>query len=123
VCWPLLQPLLDGPVLFEHKGLLFIAARHDVGDGRRRTGLWQVIEADQDVSPIADLPTSMGDTGSPGVTRLDDDTFLLTFHTTSALDPRVVALGHEPTENEALGGLAADLQAVRLDMRKIPAGR
>ena len=123
-CWSVTAPLLEAPVLFEQKGLLFVIARHDVGEGKRRTGLWQVVEADQALSPIADLPTSQGDTGAPGLVRLDEGRLLLTFHTTSALDPKVQALGHEPTLIEAQSQqFAADVQAVRLDLRKAAIGQ
>lgn len=123
-CWTVAGLGLDGPLLFEHKGLLFVSARHDVGNGRRRTGLWQLLEVDQSVSLIADLPSSMGDTGAPGLIMLDADRALLSFHTTSALDPKVAALGHEPTALEAQGqGFAADVQAVTLYLPAAAAGR
>ena len=48
---------------------------------------------------------------------------LLTFHSTSALDPRVVALGHEPTEVETQSvAMAADVLAVELYMPSAAAG-
>ncbi|MBS2024362.1 MAG: hypothetical protein JST92_18335, partial [Deltaproteobacteria bacterium] len=122
-CWSTTSFLVDAPVLFEQKGALYVAARRDVGT-LRRTSIFEVAEADEDLQLVADLPGTQGDTGSPGITRLDANRLLLTYHSTSTLDARVQALGHEPTVLEAEShGYATDVMAVQVDMRNIPAGR
>lgn len=123
-CWSVAGRHVDAPVLFEWNGVLFVAGRHDTGSGRKRTAIWQVLEDDHDLSLIADVPQGFGDTGAPGVVLLDRDHALLTFHTTSPVDARVQALGHEPTEVEAQSlGLPADVLSVVLSMPSAAAGR
>lgn len=123
-CWSVAGARVDGPALFEYGSVLYLAGRREVGGGRARTSVWQVLEADKDLSLIADVTSSFGDTGAPGVVALDDSHALLTFHTTSALDPGVTALGHEPTLVEAESqGFASDVFSVVLYMPSAAAGR
>jgi hypothetical protein len=122
-CWSVPGSPVESPVLFEWHGVLFVAGKRNVGNGRMRTAVWQVLEDDHALSPIADVPASFGDTGGPGVVQLDGERALLTFHSTSALDPRVAALGHEPTEVETQSSaMAADALAVELYMPSAAAG-
>jgi hypothetical protein len=122
-CWSVSGSPIESPVLFEWSGLLFVAGKRNVGNGRMRTSIWQVIEDDHALSPVADVPASFGDTGGPGVVQLDKERALLTFHTTSALDPRVAALGHEPSEVETQSvAMAADVLAVELYLPSAAAG-
>ena len=128
-CWSVPGLLVDSPALFEYApdgapALLLFAAKHDIGGGKRRTGLWQVLEGDQGALFLADLPTSQGDTGAPSVLPLDASHALLAFHSTSPLDPKVIALGQEPSELQAQSGaFAADVFAVELDLGKATGGR
>lgn len=123
-CWSVAGQRVDGPALFEWNGVLFVAGRHDVGGGRKRTAIWQVLEDDHGLSLIADVAQSFGDTGGAGVVPLDTEHALLTFHSTSSLDPKLGSLGHEPTEVEAQSmGLATDVLAVQLYMPAAAAGR
>ena len=129
-CWSVGNLVVDSPALFEYvpdgasQGLLLFAAKHDIGEGKRRTGIWQVLDTDQGALLIADLPGSQGDTGAPSVLPLDAGHALLLFHSTSPLDAKVIALGTEPTEVQAQGGaFAADVFAVQLDLGKATAGR
>ena len=55
---------------------------------------------------------------------LDADHALLAFHSTSALDKNVAALGYEPSAVAAqAAGFAADVLAVELYMPSAAAGR
>jgi hypothetical protein len=123
-CWSVAGQRVDGPALFEWNGILFLAGRHDIGGGRKRTAVWQVLEDDHALSLIADLAQSFGETGGPGVVQLDADHELLTFHSTSTLDPKLAGIGHEPTEVESQSlGLATDVLSVQLFMPGAAAGR
>ncbi|MGZ6142758.1 MAG: sialidase family protein [Myxococcales bacterium] len=122
-CWSVPGLPIESPALFEWKGILYVAGKRDTGNGYQRTSIWQVMEDDQDLSPVEDVPASFGDTGGPAVVQLDEDRALLTFHTTSKLDPRVAALGHEPTLVEAQAqDYASDILAVELFMPSAAAG-
>ncbi len=122
-CWSIPGLSIEAPAMFEWKGILYVAAKRDTGNGYKRTSIWQVLEDDHDLSPVDDVGVSFGDTGSPSVVKLDDDRALLTFHTTSKLDPRVAALDHEPTEVEAQAeDYASDVLAVELYMPSAAAG-
>ncbi len=82
-----------------------------------------MLEEDHDLAPVKDVPYSFADTGGPAVVALDDDRALLTFHTTSKLDPVVAALDHEPTEVEAQAhAYPSDVLAVELYMPAAAAG-
>jgi hypothetical protein len=122
-CWSLPGAPIESPAMFEWKGVLFVAGKRDTGNGFKRTSIWQVLDVDRDLSPVADVPVSFGDTGGPAVAQLDSDNLLLTFHTTSKLDPRVAALGREPTEVEAQAqDYSSDVLAVDLYMLSAAAG-
>jgi hypothetical protein len=95
-CWSIPGAPIESPAMFEWKGVLFVAGKRDSGNGFKRTSIWQVLDVDRDLSPVADVPVSFGDTGGPAVAQLDSDNLLLTFHTTSKLDPRVAAWGASP---------------------------
>ncbi len=122
-CWSVAVEPIESPAMFEWQGVLFVAGKRDTGNGFKRTSLWQVVDSTRDLTPVADVPSSFGDTGGPAVAQLDADNFLLTFHTTSKLDPKVIALGHEPTEVEAQAqDYAGDVLAVDLYMPSAAAG-
>ena len=122
-CWSVTGLPIESPAMFEWKGVLYVAGKRDTGNGFKRTSLWQVLEDDHDLSPVKDIDASFGDTGGPAVVQLDQDRALLTFHTTSKLDPRVAALDHEPTEVEAQSkDYASDILAVELYMPSAAAG-
>jgi hypothetical protein len=124
VCWSMDGAAVEEPALFEWNGLLFVAGRHEVGGGRKRTAIWQVLEDEHLLSLIADVKQSFGETGAPGVVPLDADHALLAFHSTSALDKNVAALGYEPSAVAAqAAGFAADVLAVELYMPSAAAGR
>ena len=102
---------------------MLLFGRHDVGGGRRRTGIWQVLEDVKELQLIADLE-SYGDTGSPGLLQLDDSTALLLYYTSSKADPRAAALDHEATQLEAIRlNLASDMMAVTLNLLAAPIGK
>lgn len=123
-CWSVTGPAVEEPLLFEWTGLLFLAGRHDVGGGKKRTAIWQVEEADRGLQLIANLAASFGDTGGPTLVPLDNHRALLAYTTTSAQDGRLGALGHEPALAEAVElGLSADVMAVTMDMAAANAGR
>jgi hypothetical protein len=122
-CWSVMGAPIESPAMFEWKGILYVAGKRDTGNGFKRTSIWQVLEDDHDLSPVADVPSSFGDTGGPSVAELDGDRALLAFHTTSKLDPRVAALDHEPTEVEAQAqDYPSDVLAVTLYMPSAAAG-
>ncbi len=122
-CWSVAQAPIASPVLFEFDGVLLLLGGHTLSDGRGRTALWQVDDQAQQLSLIADLPQSEGETGSPGIVGLDATHALITYQSTSVLDPRVQALGHEPTTIEAeSANFAVDVLAVQLDLSQVPAG-
>src|SRR5205085_6063409 len=81
-CWTAPGPRIETPALFDWKGTLLLAGRHDVGQGRRRVGLWQLVEDERALSLLVDIDT-MGDTGAPGFVALDADRVLLTYYSTS----------------------------------------
>jgi hypothetical protein len=122
-CWSVAQSPIASPALFEFNGILFVSGEHDLPDGHARTGIWQVDELAQSFNLLADLPESEGETGAPGVVGLDASHLLLTYHSTSKLDPRVQALSAEPTKLQSEAqAYAVDALAVVLDMGQIPAG-
>ena len=122
-CWSVTGLPIESPAMFEWKGILYVGGKRDTGNGFKRTSIWQVLEDDHDLSPVKDIDASFGDTGGPAVVQLDQDRALLTFHTTSKLDPRVAALDHEPTEVEAQSkDYASDILAVELYMPSAAAG-
>jgi hypothetical protein len=122
-CWSIAGAPIESPAMFEWKGILYVAGKRDTGNGFKRTAIWQVLEEDHDLAPVKDVPYSFADTGGPAVVALDDDRALLTFHTTSKLDPVVAALDHEPTEVEAQAhAYPSDVLAVELYMPAAAAG-
>jgi hypothetical protein len=107
--------LVEAPALIEHQGVLLLAGRHDAGGGKRRTAIWQVMEGDRDARLVADLPGSQGETGAPGWLPLEGGKALLTYFSTSPLDPHLPAT--EPTEVRAQAlGLSTDVFAVTVDL-------
>ena len=121
-CWTVSGQHVETPALYEWNGLVLLAGKHDLGDGRKRTGLWQVFEDNRSLSLVAELD-SFGDTGALGFYPLDADTALFAYHSTSRLDPKYLGLGHEPTEVETISiGLASDVMAVSLSLRAAPIG-
>ena len=122
-CWTAQGPRIETPLLWEWQGAVLLFGRRDLGDGRKRTAVWQVIEEEHSLLALAELP-SFGDTGAPGLLPLDANTALLTYYTSSAGDPRAVALGHEPTEVESIRlNLQADVVAVTLTLSSAPIGK
>ncbi len=122
-CWSQPQAPIKGPLLYEFDGLLFVFGEHYLPNGDARTAVWQVDDANQSFDLIADFPGSEGETGEPGVVSLDETHLLVTYHSTSLLDPRVQALAQEPTTLEAISeNYAVDVLAVVLDLTQIPAG-
>lgn len=114
---------VESPALYDWKGIVLLAGRHDIGDGHKRTGLWQVIEEEKSVQLLAELD-SAGDTGALGFVALDDNTALLSYYSTSRLDPRVASLGHEPTEVESIrNAFAVDVLALQLSLSSLPISR
>jgi hypothetical protein len=114
-CWAVTGLLVEAPALLEHQGALLLAGRRDVGGGKRRSAIWQVLESDRDLRLVADLPGSQADTGSPSWLPLGGGKALLTFHSTSPLDPHLPA--SEPTEVQAQAlGLSADVFSVTVDL-------
>lgn len=122
-CWSAPGPAVESPAMFEWNGFLYVAGKREAGAGHKRTAVWQVMEDDHQLQLVANVESSFGDTGGPSVVALDASHALLLFHTTSSLDPRVAALGHEPTEVEAQGqALSGDILAVTLDMASAQSG-
>jgi hypothetical protein len=122
-CWGRVGPRVETPLLFEWSGTILLFGRYDVGSGHKRTGIWQVSESDHTLQLIADLD-SFGDTGSPGIVQLDPQTALLTYYTTSKLDPRLSGISGEPTMIEAIElGLSADVVGMTLSLQSAPIGR
>jgi len=122
-CWSVAQAPIDSPALFEFDGVLLLLGGHALDDGRGRTAIWQVDDGAQSFDLIADLPQSEGETGDPSIVGLDSSHALISYHTTSTLDPRVQALGHEPTTLESESdGFAVDIDAVVLNLDQVPAG-
>ena len=121
-CWTAGAQHIETPALYEWNNVVLLAGKHDLGDGRKRTGLWQVSDADRSISLVAELDT-FGDTGALGFLTLDEGTALFAYHSSSRLDPKYLALGHEPTEVESIRlGLSSDVIAVTLSLRAAPIG-
>ncbi len=120
-CWTS-ATRVETPLLYEWSGSLLLFGRHDVGEGKRRTAIWQVLEDAQSLVLIADLDT-FGDTGAPGLLQLDPSTALLLYYTSSRSDPQAQKLDHEPTEGEAISlNLSADVMALKLYLPSAPIG-